>query len=307
MMLEYWRGGVEAWDCDEMGHMNVRFWVRRALDGLVMLARDLGLRHPVRLVPCDQHIRFVREAHAGAPLFLRGGVLAVEGDGIVVYSEIVHQTGGTIGATFITRVTLEDGAGAAVALDEATRAACLARLVQLPAHGAPRSIEMDAPLPDATLAWAERAGFTRVALGSVRADQVDELGRMYPEGFIGRVSEGVPTLLSGWRERVAAEASEADGVPRRAGAAVLEYRLTYRAWPRVGDLVEVRSGVVRVEDKTHVLQHWMVDPLTGAPWCVSEALAVTFDLNARKVIATPPRARAELERLVVDLDRTVAA
>ena len=40
--LEVWRGGVNTWECDEMGHMNVRFYVSRFIEGLAGLALRLG-------------------------------------------------------------------------------------------------------------------------------------------------------------------------------------------------------------------------------------------------------------------------
>ncbi|MDP1964510.1 MAG: thioesterase family protein, partial [Reyranella sp.] len=70
--IEIWRGGVNTWECDEMGHMNVRFYVTRAMEGLVGLAAALGLPHAFTqeagstLIVGEQHIRFLREAHAGA-------------------------------------------------------------------------------------------------------------------------------------------------------------------------------------------------------------------------------------------------
>ena len=41
--MEVWRGGVNTWECDEMGHMNVRFYVANAMEGLVGLAAALGM------------------------------------------------------------------------------------------------------------------------------------------------------------------------------------------------------------------------------------------------------------------------
>jgi acyl-CoA thioester hydrolase len=40
--------------------------------------------------------------------------------------------------------------------------------------------------------------------------------------------------------------------------------------------------------------HWMIDPQSGRPWGVSEAVAVTFDLDARKIVPISDAARAEL-------------
>ena len=41
----------------------------------------------------------------------------------------------------------------------------------------------------------------------------------------------------------------------------------------------------------------MLDPDTGDAWITTEAVAVTFDLDKRKVIPTPPEQIEELEKL----------
>jgi acyl-CoA thioester hydrolase len=69
---ELWRGGVNTWECDEMGHMNVRFYVVKAVEGLATLAALIGMPDAFRsdatstLLVREQHIRFLKEAHAGA-------------------------------------------------------------------------------------------------------------------------------------------------------------------------------------------------------------------------------------------------
>jgi len=82
-MIELYRGSINTWECDEMGHMNVRFYVAKMMEGLVELAHAAGLAHAFReraqstLRPRDQHIRFIEEAHAGAPFTMTGCVLEV--------------------------------------------------------------------------------------------------------------------------------------------------------------------------------------------------------------------------------------
>ena len=79
--VEIWRGGVNTWDCDEMGHMNVRHYVVRAMEGLIGLAAELGMPQAfsphanATLLVKEHHVRFLREAHAGAPLTMLGGVI----------------------------------------------------------------------------------------------------------------------------------------------------------------------------------------------------------------------------------------
>ena len=110
------------------------------------------------------------------------------------------------------------------------------------------------------------------------------------------MSDGVPALLAGVRERVA-EASPEEG-PRRIGGAVLEYRLSYLDWPRCGDHVRLCSGLAGFEDKTQRIGHWMLDPISGTPWAFAEAVAVNFDLDTRKAAVIPPAAKAIMSEYV---------
>ncbi|MEN9855873.1 MAG: hypothetical protein RLZZ157_999 [Pseudomonadota bacterium] len=302
----YWSGSAEAWECDEMGHMNVRFWVRHCMDGVVGLAAAIGLGRAFAkgaqstLIPTRQHIKFLREARAGAPLFLRSGVLEVCETTLKLYSEIVHRFTGEIGATFITTLAhIEAHSGRAFPFPARVRELAKPLMIDLPIHGQPRSIAADDPLPSGGPDAAIALGLTAIGLTGVRGDEVDVFDRLYPEGMIGRVSNAMPNLMSAWREEAVQELSAGDGIARRAGAAVLEYRLDYLAWPKAGDTTAAFSGLADIGDKTMTLYHWLVDPILGQPWCVCAALAVTLDLDARKIIATPPLARKRLEAMLI--------
>jgi acyl-CoA thioester hydrolase len=326
-MRTYWRGSVEAWECDEMGHMNVRYWIRHGLDGVLMLADDIGCAGAfgraatATLVPKSQHIKFMREARAGAPLFSRGGIVSVRETELIYYCEIVHTMTGEIGATFRTTLVHVDAkTGKPFAFPQRVAALSQAYRVDVPAHGQPRSIAL-AHEPDLTLMPqvvastrahilykddkadkslpAMASGYRFLGLSGVRGEDVDLFDRLYPEGMMARVSNAMPNFLSQWRHDAMAELAEKDGIARIAGAAVLEYRLDYLAWPSCGDLTAVYSGIIGVTDKAITLRHWIMDPLSGAPWCVCEALAVTLDLEARKIIPNPPRAKAALEAMLV--------
>jgi acyl-CoA thioester hydrolase len=134
--------------------------------------------------------------------------------------------------------------------------------------------------------------------GVVDATQIDVFGRMRPEAFIGRVSDGVSGLVRPIRDAVLAGLGE--DAPARMGGAVLEYRLLYLDWPRAGDHVQLRSGLAGVDARTQRLMHWLVDPISGAPWATSEAVAVNFDLDARKVVPITAAARAAVQPLVIE-------
>jgi acyl-CoA thioester hydrolase len=294
-MIELYRGSINTWECDEMGHMNVRFYVAKMMEGLAELGHAAGLGHAFRsnaqstLRPRDQHIRFIKEAHAGAPFTMTGCVLEVTESSVLVYQQITHQSGEPC-ASFRTWVDHVDvDSGAAFAWTAATRQQLEALKDEPPAATAPRSLDMSVLLrARATLADADAVGAPEIGRGVVSPQHVDLTGAMMPEFFLGRVSDSISHLLRPWREKVAAE-SEARGEKLRMGGAVLEYRLAYRRWPRAGDRFVIRSGRGFQKEKTHSFVHWIMDPDTGVAWCTSEAVAVSLNLDTRKIIPSSPK------------------
>jgi acyl-CoA thioester hydrolase len=51
---------------------------------------------------------------------------------------------------------------------------------------------------------------------------------------------------------------------------------------------------METDARTMRVTHWLLDPATGRPWGTSEAVAITFDLDARKVVPVSDAARAAL-------------
>lgn len=300
-MIDLWKGSANTWDCDEMGHMNVRIYLEKAFEGLGTLAAHCHMSHvyqagsPSTLIPLEQHIRFMREVHPGRPLHMRGCVLDLDETRVTIYQELVHGDG-TPAAAFRTKLVHASTDGLRpFPWSDRTRKALNALIGEPPASTAPRGIDLSvAPLPDedVTLSHAKDQGVKMIGQGMVSPQHCDIFGRMQPAWFIGRVSDSVPNLLYDWRQKVAGAVEGS-----RMGAAVLENRIIFRSWPKAGDLFQVRTSLARAEEKIHSLVHWMLDPVTGKPWMTSEAVAVTFDQETRKAIATPPALMEELAEI----------
>ncbi|MDX1294393.1 MAG: thioesterase family protein, partial [Hyphomonas sp.] len=82
-----------------MGHMNVRIYVEKQMEGLAAFSHDLKMPHafkaasPSTIVPVDQHIRFVREVLPGRPLTMHGCVLEHGEADALIYQELRHADG----------------------------------------------------------------------------------------------------------------------------------------------------------------------------------------------------------------------
>jgi acyl-CoA thioester hydrolase len=293
--VEVWRGGVNTWECDEMGHMNVRFYVARAMEGLVGLAARLGMPKAfspgagATLLVREQHIRFLREARPGAPLHMRAWVTEMGESRARLLQVLFHSAGGEPAATvhsLVSHVTPGDAQPFAWSRQTLERAAALT--APTPDYAAPRSVDLAPFESQASLARADALGLATIAAGALGPQDCDTFGRMRPEQLIGRISDGIPALLGQSRNLVA---ETSDGP---VGGAVLEYRLVHLDWPRAGDQLVVRSGLASVDHRIQRVLHWMLDPQTGKAWGVAEAIAVSFDLKTRKMFSISPELQAAI-------------
>ena len=293
--VEVWGGGVNTWECDEMGHLNVRFWVAKSLEGLAGLAAQLGMPRAFTqgavstLVVREQHIRFLREARPGACLIMTGGVVEMgETDARLLL--VIRHLSGEPAATFqlvVSHATGDDLRPFPWPRRIRDRAQTLK--VEIPAFAAARSIDLSPVTPMASLDKALALDLKRIGMGVIQPTECDVFGRMRGEMFIGRVSDGVSRLFGETRPGPAPVEGEA---PKRIGGAVLEYRVLHLDWPRAGDSIELRSGFAGCDSRTRRVMHWMVDPVSGRAWASAEAVVISFDLDARKVVDITPEAQA---------------
>ncbi len=278
-----------------MGHLNVGFYVAKAMEGLSGLAAELGMPGAfaadarATLIVRDQHIRFLREARPGAPLSMTGGVVEIrESDARLLL--LLRHADGQLAASFQTVVdhaTAHDSRAFPLAGPRARARRGAPRGDPAPGGVAQRHARARSRARPA-VARADEIGLRRTGLGAVRAADCDLFGRMRTELMMARLSDGIPHIIEGQRAGVA-------DLGKRAGGAALEYRLIHLAWPRTGDRVELRSGASGGDARFRRLTHWLLDPDSGRPWGVAEAIAVSFDLETRKMITLSDEALAEAE------------
>jgi acyl-CoA thioester hydrolase len=297
-MIEVARSSVQTWECDQMGHMNVQFYVEKADQGLVALAATLGLSPRAQgsdramLIPREQHIRFHRELRPGAAYAVNAGVLLAKNEGLIVYEEMQNVVGGAVAATFVTRAEWADATvrgGLPLPVIAVAKAAPL--MIELPAQGQPRGLDLAPARPAPSLADAEGLGLMTTLRGAVLPEHCDAHGYMLTRHYMARVSDAIPNLIAQTRGE--------DRSTGTTGGAALEYRFVYRVPAREGDLLILKSGLRSVSSKTYIWCHWLFDAETGECFATAEAVAIAMDLTTRKAIEIPPDMRTQLERLVV--------
>lgn len=293
-----YQGSVNTWECDDGGHLNIRFHFERAFIGLAHMARALELPRASTesagstLLAQEIHARFIKEARPSAPLVMHGGVIDISESDATLCLDMRHHDGAP-GTAFTFKVRHVETRGLrSFPWSERTKAAAKRLKCKLPEHAKPRSIDNDKPPADASLANAMKLGAKRIGGALVYPDQCDALGRLRGEHFAGRISDSAPNLLAPWRQAAASEGVQPAG-------AVVESRLVIRRFPRAGELIEIHSGIAEIGEKTLRIVHWIVDPESGAAWASMEAVALTFDVATRKALTPTTEARERVAKLVV--------
>ncbi len=296
-----WRGCANTWECDEMGHMNVRHYLNKAGEGLDCLAYELGhgpkaiAQTGLVLVPAEQHVRYQREVRAGTPLTASAGVISVSPDRLRVYLEIRMTFDNTLSATIVTDLMAVDAKSRnRQPLSAEIVAAARARLMDMPLSGAPKGLVLTPPRVQADLDIANKLGLKEIYRGSVQPSQVDADGYVVPYHLMGMISDGIGNFLM----VINPDRGRAPGDGGSGGAA-LEYRFVYRRAARLRDVVTIRSGLCGLTDKAQIFGHWIMDLETGEAIATAQAVAVGFDLSTRKIMPISPENRARMEAVLI--------
>ncbi|WP_417494183.1 thioesterase family protein [Maricaulis sp.] len=299
-MIEIWRGNANAWECDELGHMNVKFYLSKANEALGGLAAQTGLKNIHRadanatLLPKALHVRFLAEARPGAPLMIEGGWTGISDTGCSAVLVMRHGGTGKPAASFridLDHISPRDGR--AFTWPSYFPAQLEARSVTVPDFAGPRGVaDTSSGTTAASLERADELGLAHVGLGRFTPDEVDVFGRMRTEVLLGRISNSVVNFSQAFPEEWAFHQGQTEA---SIGSALLECRILPHRWPRAGDGYVVRSGLKSFGPKVRNIVHWVLDPVTGRPWWTMEGVAAPMDLDARKILDLSPAVRPGLD------------
>ena len=295
--VEVWRGGVNAWQCDQMGHLNVRFYVAHAMEGLAGLAGAMGLaqafapRGAATLQVREHHIRFLKEARLGDPLHMTAGLLEMEEDSATALLLLMHSLEAAPAAIVQTRAAHVSASEArAFPWPRSTRARAESLRVRIPDGLGARSLNPGARIPQRTLQEADSAGLIRYGAGAFGPQDCDVFGRVAAHQMMARLGDGAANGIALMR----------GAVGEHVGFAVVEYRIVYFEPAHAGGRYAARAGLIQAEPRRLGWSYWMFDADTSAPLAAARSVLVPFDLDARKAMTLSDDAVARLREKLVE-------
>ena len=282
MELSY-RGSVNSWECDENNHLNVRFCEQKLWQTLSAGLISSGL---LRADEVDalmsqttrQHSRFQNESRLSAPLSGYFGFL--QHDEFNVVAELRNDATGEVACSALYQIA-ELAIGGSLAPEP----------LQSLTHALPRGIAQDLPFAQLSMPQALAKGFRPIGQGIIQADECSGSGLLMLHNYMGRISDSMPHLWSGFEDNAEPDPDE--------GGAVLEFRKRFYKPLAVSDRYVVVSGMIDVAPKVQQFGHLMFNVATQQCCLSAHAVAVRMDLVARKAKSLSAKDQARLQALCI--------
>ena len=300
-----WAGECSAWECDELGHMNMRHYVHKvdeARRGLIIRlglprAFHSGISSTVR--SRDLHIKYQGEARPGDPLRIDSAIINLM-ESTARLCHIMTHRDGRIAATIVETVEHvylpEDKVfpwpkRVCEAAPEFTAA--------LPVPAKARNVDATASFKGMSLSALETAGAKVIGAGVFGVSELDLTNRVTMGSFFGRTTSSIAWFREGWPE-FEDPTYQAGGM----SAALLEMRAVIHSYPQSGDAYAYLPAMTSANSYTRQFVHNLVDPISGKSWVSMQASGCKFDLNKRKLVKAT---EADLEQLEKGMVKGVSA
>lgn len=287
---------VDPNQIDQLGHMNVRFYLAHTLAGARELLKRIGLPGPTdsdgptRTQFTDLYTRHYHEQLEGASLEVWGGVLEVRDAEIRLYFELRNPDRGELAATFAFRGRHEDvKSGGLVDIGDEIALAAERASVDWPKHGQPRSLDLNRTPPAQSLSKLKSMGLGNRPMHVVKESACDAHGVYRVDAFQDLVwaSDGINNEEDWLRTLENGD---------RMAFATMESRFTLHELPRVGARVQSYWATVGIVGKSSRETFWVFDLDREALLATASFADVAFNVTTRRAIEIPDFERVRLEK-----------
>ena len=277
------RSSVNAWECDENGHLNVRYFIGKNYQGLIHLLAEVGLYPQLlrqrgwRTTIASQHIRFHREVRMAIPITIRGQLVGKQNSRVTAYTEMRHSRDDTLFASFYSEIDIVNSEDKPpedfdLRINDSG--------FQVPDHGVARSLYAE-EIPVKSVKEALDMGYVETGRGTVMAEECGTDGAMEFYQYGARIADAIPNFMS----ILQSDAEFALRSSGELGGAVIESRADYYSVLMHNSRFVILSGLRSFTAKTKRLSHLLFDLDTELPVVHSQGVAVALDLKTRRSVS----------------------
>jgi acyl-CoA thioester hydrolase len=281
-LIPCYRGAVDSWECDQMGHMNVQFYMSKAAEAFGHLQNSLGLnptlirRGKKGLRLKDIRIQYKAEVHAGTILHGLAGIRQIENNQIKGFIHLFDTAYNRLSAAYEFTAVYTD-------LEQHQKLPLPAFLREAADKMTDTHSEMYQPEPfaGAMMPAKHLDNMFESARSSVDVWECDMFKHAEMRHVIGYFSDAATHILGAvglTREAVR---------DRNLGSAALDYYSEFHAPIRMSSPIVLKSGLMGAEGKIFRFGHNLIDLDTNEIAVTTTVLGCYFDMTLRKSVPLP--------------------
>ena len=287
MFTTCWVGDCSAWECDELGHLNMSYYLDKFEQARMGLFNRLGLINAFRpgahstVRSRDIHIKYLAEARPGTPLRIESALIALHEETAEV-GHVMYHHDGRMAATLreiVEHVYIPEDR--TFAWPSRLKQNAEAHTDQMPAPARPRNLSLDWQIARPRAEELESLGAKNIGGGIfLEADTM-------PAGHVpfSRIFRRITTTL-GWFTEGWPEFSDPDYMKNGGSGVVLEIRVTMGSFLKAGDCYHLRPALVGADPYTRTIMHNVLNSATGGSVASGYASSALFNLKTRKLTKT---------------------
>lgn len=284
MFTTTWAGDCSAWECDELGHLNMSFYFDKFEQARMGLFIRLGLTDAFKpgaqstVRNREAHIKYLAEARPGSPLRVESALIDLrEADAQVAH--VMYHINGKVAATLVETVEhIYNRTQAAFSWPSRLRNRASHFSAQIPDAARPRNLTLDWEIPDPSAAELDALGASPIGGGVFRPDDVSPAGHVPFSKIFRRI-----TTTMGWFSKGWPEFADPDYIKGGGSAVVLEFRVRAHNYVSAGTAYELRPAIASAQGYIRNIMHNVLDLETGLPILSGYAAGGLFNLNTRKL------------------------
>ncbi len=298
--IKTWTGECSAWECDGLGHLNMRHYITKVHQARQMFFIQLGLIEafkPEALSTVrvrDLHIKYLGEARPDNPLYIETGLLKL-GDMDIRLCHMMFHGDGRMAATIVE--TLEHislRSKMPFPWNKKFRDSAKPYYVEQPQPSKPRNLSYDTKPQALNDSELKKLGVKQIGTGVFQPHEMGLDGSATPQALMGRTTETISHMTDGYPEFL-----DPDYHASGKSGALLEAQVFMNGRAEAGDGYKFYAGLVEGNSYTRKLIHNVVDVVTGVNLFSMIGDGCLFDLKARKLIKASDAQVAALQKNVV--------
>ena len=293
--LTIYKNSVQAHEIDNLGHMNVQYYLKHCIDSykLNFKLNDLitnykNIENELFLEKIN--IRYLNEQRLGTPFLINFYVSKIESEKIIVFQEMENLETTKISATFILVFKIKIQKELIKNKFESFLIEHPYKLKKVPLYGEIKGL---LNIRDLKLDYFELQNYPKIFdTFCGLANAKNSIISMYLDAsdYMGIVSAAVPNLLIKSNHSV---------FETNIGGAAVEYEFFFNKFVEQNTIVKLFSGLRNIKNKTYTWSHWLVDIDNKEILAIANSVIVAMDLNNRKSVQIPYKMKTSLENIVL--------